>query len=112
TSSSLTCDKQASRPHRAPAAPPFEYVSDPKGYRFTYDRRWHIIREEPTLVVMRLVDRGELVAQCNVSPSDLSLTKAEGGGEAAGFPELSQFQTQVQEALGKLFGHFERDRQR
>jgi hypothetical protein len=83
--------------------PLLEYLSESKGYRFDYDRRWHVIREEPGLVVMRFVERGELVAQCNVSPSADPITKP---------PELSEFQNQVQEALGKLFGHFERAIQR
>src|SRR5262249_31328888 len=103
------------------AEPPLEYLSEIKGYRFDYDRRWHVIREEPGLVVMRFVDRGELVAQCNVSPSDLPRSSSSGSGGAshpdtddkdAAYPELSQFQSQVQDALGKLFGHFERALQR
>ena len=30
--------------------------------------RWHVTREDAALTVLRLVDRGELVAQCNISP--------------------------------------------
>jgi hypothetical protein len=103
-SKSLSSDvvQQAKLPDTG-AEPPLEYVSEAKGYRFAYDRRWHVIREEPGLVVLRFVDRGELVAQCNVSPSADPIAKP---------PELSEFQTQVQDALGKLFGHFERAIQR
>jgi hypothetical protein len=104
-SKSLTSDvvQQAKLPQSDAAEPPLEYIGESKGYRFEYDRRWHVIREEPGLVVMRFVDRGELVAQCNVSPSADPIAKP---------PELSEFQTQVQDALGKLFGHFERAIQR
>ncbi len=84
-------------------APPLEYVSAAKGYRFLYDRRWHITREEPDLVVMRMVDRGDLVAQCNVAPSTKAIEKP---------VELVQFQNDVQTALGKLFGKFERASER
>jgi hypothetical protein len=103
-SKSLSSDvvQQAKLPDTG-AEPPLEYLGESKGYRFGYDRRWHVIREEPGLVVMRFVDRGELVAQCNVSPSTDPIAKP---------PELSEFQNQVQEALGKLFGHFERAIQR
>ena len=80
-------------------APQLEYVSAAKGYRFLYDRRWHITREEPDLVVLRLIDRGDLVAQCNVAPSTKAIDKP---------VELVQFQNDVQTALGKLFGKFER----
>ena len=84
-------------------APALEYVSTAKGYRFQYDRRWHITREEPDLVVMRFVDRGDLIAQCNVAPSSKALEKA---------VDLAQFQNDVQTALGKLFGNFERASER
>lgn len=94
---------------------PLEYFSDSKGFRFQYDRRWHITREEPALLVMRLVNRGELVAQCNVAPTSLPLPSGEGRGEgaesAAAGLALSDFQTQVQDALGKLFGQFEKAKQ-
>jgi hypothetical protein len=84
-------------------APALEYVSTAKGYRFQYDWRWHITREEPDLVVMRFVDRGDLIAQCNVAPSTKALEKA---------VDLAQFQNDVQTALGKLFGNFERASER
>ncbi len=78
-------------------------MSSVKGFRFVYDRRWHITREEPDLVVMRMIDRGDLVAQCNVAPSTKSLEKP---------VELAQFQNDVQAALGKLFGKFEKASER
>jgi hypothetical protein len=84
-------------------APPLEYRSDAKGYRFLYDRRWHITREEPELVVMRLVERGDMIAQCNIAPSTKALEKP---------VELIQFQNDVQSALGKMFNRFERASER
>ena len=80
-------------------AAPLEYRSDTKGYRFLYDRRWHVTRDEADLVVLRLVDRGDLIAQCNVAPSSKAIDKP---------VELTRFQTDVQSGLGKMFGRFER----
>ena len=84
-------------------APPLEYRSDAKGYRFLYDRRWHITRDEPDLVVMRLMDRGDLIAQCNVAPSSKLIDKP---------VELEKFQADVQSGLGKMFGRFEKASER
>jgi hypothetical protein len=70
----------------------------PKGgqFRVQYDRRWYLTEDEPKLAVMRMVDRGELVAQCNISPLP-KLEKA--------IP-LAEFQRDVQRTLGKNFGQF------
>ncbi len=84
-------------------APPLEYRSDAKGYRLLYDRRWHITREEPELVVMRLVERGDLIAQCNIAPASKAIDKP---------VELEKFQADVQSGLGKLFGRFEKASER
>ena len=94
--------------------PALEYISATKGVRFRYDRRWHITREESDVVVMRLVDRGDLIAQCNVAPTSLAVADA-GGKSADGSATplaLADFQAQVQTALGKLFGQFEKAKQR
>ena len=80
-------------------APPLEYRADAKGFRFEYDRRWHITRDDPDVMVMRFVNRGELVAQCNISSSAKAIEKP---------VELADFQNDVQQALGKMFGRFER----
>jgi hypothetical protein len=90
---------QAAKLPSSDEPPPLEYVSTTKGYKFLYDRRWHVTREEPDLVVMRFVDRGDLIAQCNVAPSTKAIDKP---------VELAQFQNDVQSALGKLFSNFER----
>jgi len=96
----LTADvvKSAKLPE-SDTPPPLEYIAAEKGFRFTYDRRWHLTRDDPDLVVMRLIDRGDLVAQCNVSASPIDAKKP---------LALAEFQTDVQQALGKLFGKFDR----
>ena len=55
-----------------------------------------VTEDEPKLTVLRLVDRGELVAQCNISP----LPKLE-----KPIP-LAEFQRDVERSLGKNFGKF------
>jgi hypothetical protein len=94
--------------------PALEYISTTKGVRFHYDRRWHITREEQDVVVMRLVDRGDLIAQCNIAPTNLagSDTGDKSADGSATPLALADFQTQVQTALGKLFGQFEKAKQR
>jgi hypothetical protein len=43
------------------------YASKQHGYEFVYEPHWHVVSDQPDLVVLRNLDRGELVAQCNLS---------------------------------------------
>jgi hypothetical protein len=69
-----------------------------KQFAFSYHRDWYITSDEPEMVVLRLVRRGELVAQCNLSAlpeqSPEKLTTME------------QFQKDIRFALGDRFGQF------
>jgi hypothetical protein len=67
-------------------------------YRLLLDRRWNVVGEEPELAVLRLVERGELVAQGNVAPMP--------GGQPGQVTTLPKFQAEVQKALGRHFGQF------
>ncbi|MGD9646096.1 MAG: hypothetical protein AB7U73_10330 [Pirellulales bacterium] len=69
-------------------------------YRLNYDRRWHVISEQPNMLVMRLLDRGEMLAQCNVSTNSSGTQTAE--------PSLTKFQEEIKKALGESFGQFVR----
>ncbi len=80
----------------SPEAGQLTYTS-PAGFGFTYDRRWFLTTEDPKLAVFRLLDRGELIAQCNVSAIAGSKTQQ---------PTLAAFQRDVQTSLGKNFGQF------
>ncbi|MBN2475844.1 MAG: hypothetical protein JXB62_14625 [Pirellulales bacterium] len=80
------------------ALEPLSYQSAEGGWQLTHDRRWHLIGENPDLAVLRMVDRGELIAQCNVSP----LPKLAANKEVP----LSAFQDDVRKALGESFGEF------
>lgn len=76
-----------------------EHVCAAGGYRLLHDRRWHVLDEDASSVVLRFVDRGELIAQCNAAAVPAP------GGEPV---TLEAFQRDVQKALGASFGQFTR----
>ena len=45
-----------------------ELNSDSGGFQLAHDRRWSVMLERTDLTVLRLVDRGDLIAQCNITP--------------------------------------------
>ncbi len=73
-----------------------EFESPSRDFRFDYNRRWYITSEERNVVILRLVDRGELVAQCNISPL-LAVQKQ---------LTLADYQQEIQQSLDKHFGQF------
>jgi hypothetical protein len=86
------------------AAPPLLFESTAAGFAFLYEPRWQITGTKTDSIVMRLVDRGELVAQCNVSVlPKLNVEQP---------LTLEMFQKEVQQSLGKNFGLFERAAER
>ncbi len=72
------------------------FVSDHANFQLFHDRRWRSMLDRQDLSVFRLVDRGELVAQCNVS----ELPEFEAGKHLS----LDEFQADVQRNLGEQFG--------
>ncbi len=68
------------------------------GWRLAHSRKWFVIRDDPDLVILRLIREGELVAQCSISP--LPAVPAEK------LPTLERFQEDVRRALGDRFGRF------
>ena len=73
-----------------------EFDSAPGSFHFEYDRRWFVTSEEKNIAILRLVDRGELVAQCNISPiADVQKQLT-----------LAAYQQEIQETLGDRFGQF------
>lgn len=69
-------------------------------YGLVYDRRWFIMNDEGKSTVFRYIDRGELVAQCNISVPAL-------GGPTT-VPSLEKFQLEIEQSLGSHFGQFVR----
>src|SRR5262245_6679594 len=45
-----------------------ELRSEDGGFQLHHDRRWSVMLERSDITVMRLVDRGDLIAQCNITP--------------------------------------------
>ncbi len=72
--------------------------SDAGGWEFLHDRRWFVTVEGRSRSVLRMVDRGELIAQCNITV----LAEVKPGGQIT----LPQFQNDIKEALGESFGEF------
>lgn len=87
-----------------PATPPteatlLEFRAEKNQFSLTHDRRWRSILDRPRLCVFRLVERGELIAQCNVSElHDLEKGKSF---------EAEAFQADIRKSLGESFGQVE-----
>lgn len=74
------------------------YGSPRQGWHFQHDRRWFLTGSDEQLAFLRLIERGDFIAQCNVA----SLARVEPGKQAT----LEQFQDDIKHALGKDFGEF------
>lgn len=77
----------------------------PEGnWRLAHDRRWFVITEEDSQAVLRLIDRGDKLAQCNVAllPQVADATQL----------TLERFQEDVVRALDKSFQKLLRASQR
>ncbi len=81
-----------------PSLKQLEYGQSAGKYRIEHDRRWHIMSEHDNVLALRLVDRGELIAQCNLT----TLPDVEPGKH----PTLARFQQDIERTLGKDFGQF------
>ena len=74
------------------------YDSPEGGWQFAHDRRWFIHSDHAEVAVLRLIDRGDLLAQCKIS----ALPKLTAGKQTA----LAAFQDDVRHALGDNFKQF------
>ncbi len=92
---------------RIPLDPPqgaesLVFDAAPWGVRFHHDRDWYIFQAilegEPKVVILRLIESGGLISQCNISP----VPSAQPGQHTP----IEQFQSDIQRALGQLFGQF------
>ncbi len=75
-----------------------QHESSQGDWSVAHDRRWIITADRHDLTVLRMIDRGEYLAQCKVSP--LPKTAAEQQ------ITLEKFQEDVRRALGDSFGEF------
>jgi len=74
------------------------YRGPQDAWEFTYGRAWFIAGEDREGAVFKMLDRGELVAHCEVS----SLPKATDANQTS----LAEFQEGVKAALGNAFRRF------
>lgn len=75
-----------------------EFESVAGGFGLLLDRRWQVLIERDDVSILRLVDRGDLIAQCNISP----LPPLESGETFS----IVDFQQDIQRALSERFGEF------
>ncbi len=68
------------------------------GWEIVYDRNWHIYRDQEDAAVLRRIEGGELIAQCNLS----SLPQAKPDKSVS----LEEFQEDIKRALAKEFQEF------
>ena len=63
--------------------------------RMYHDRRWHLFHQSSEVALLRLLDQGGFIAQCNIK----KLPAAEPGQHVS----EEQFQTDIRQTLGKNF---------
>src|SRR5690606_2422478 len=73
-----------------------ELRTEKGGYELFHDRRWRVMVDRHDVAIMRLIDRGDLIAQCNVS----KLSPLPGAEQLT----LEGFQEDIKKTLGKNFG--------
>lgn len=95
-SSVLTDDAVAAVPKEPmPEALLLMLDSNDWGVRVFHDRAWHLFHQGSSVAVLRMMDKGSLIAQCNISP----IGPAPAGKHVA----EKQFQEDVQKAIGADF---------
>jgi hypothetical protein len=67
-------------------------------YRLQHDRDWHVTRDDRKAAILRQIENGDVLCQCNIS----SLPQIGKGKQVT----LNIFRDDVQKTLGKNFGQF------
>lgn len=75
------------------------FISQEGGIELLHDRHWYVIVDQRERAILRMVDHGDVLAQCNLS----RLPDLPAGKQIA----LEEFQQDVQRTLGERFGQFE-----
>jgi hypothetical protein len=74
------------------------YISPGAGLRLLHARRWRMLHENEHTAVLRLIENGNVLAQCNLHRlADLAPDK---------LPTLEDFQADIKKSLGEHFGQF------
>ena len=73
-----------------------EFTSSQGGFRFLHSRGWQVMVDRHDVAILRMIDQGDLIAQCNASKlPDLPAGKR---------VSLEAFQADIQRALSKEYG--------
>lgn len=64
------------------------------GYRFHHSRQWHVVDQRQSVTALRLIDGGEMLAQCNIAPAKADTTRPK---------TLAVYEQEVRKALGQRF---------
>jgi hypothetical protein len=75
-----------------------EFVSEAGGFEVLLNRNWHVMVDRQDVSVLRLVEQGDMVAQCNIT----ALPALEPGKTYS----IGEFQQDVKKALDEGFGEF------
>jgi hypothetical protein len=73
-----------------------DFNAESAGYALLHDRRWNVMVDRHDVTILRMVDRGDLIAQCNIS----RLPQLAAGAQLT----LDAFQEDVKKTLGMSFG--------
>jgi hypothetical protein len=90
--SSLSEEAAAAVPLEPPAPLTQLYFRAPWNVEFRHDRAWHVFQQSVQIAVLRLMEQGTFVAQCNLAP-----IRTANAGEHV--PE-QQFQNDIRTSLG------------
>jgi hypothetical protein len=74
------------------------FAASLQGFALVYEPQWRIVSDQPNLAVLRYLDQGEMLAQCNIS----RLTPLAAGEQLT----LEGFQRDLKQSLEKTFGEF------
>ena len=75
-----------------------QLISPDGKYNVLHDRRWHTYWDDPKLIVLKRLEKGQVVAQCN-------LTAGPPAGKGK-HQDLNQFRDDVRKSLGQRFVQF------
>ncbi len=94
-SEGLTQEAVSAVPLDPPAALTRLLFRTPWNVEMTHDRDWRVFQQNPQIAVLRLVEQGSLVAQCNLTP----IRPAAAGEHVS----VKQFQDDIRTSLGPRF---------
>ncbi|SFH60273.1 hypothetical protein [Planctomicrobium piriforme] len=84
----------------SPEALGLKYLAGPWGLELSHSRDWHLFQAAydggAPVAILRLVEHGSLVAQCNFSPAPPAQTGA--------MTSLEKFEADIEQSLGERFG--------